>query len=144
STVNIANFYHGTTVLLWGMFNDHGVPNKTFYTFKAFKALLDTPERVTTGGSDMSGLPAIAGLSHDRTQGTLVISNFGTECNRYNIRLNNMPWKEGVIYEKYVLDKEHDLELVKTETLAGTSAVLPEDVDTPSVCMIRFRAQTSK
>ena len=144
STVNIANFYHGTTVLLWGMFNGHGVPNKTYYTFKAFKSLLDTPERVATGGSDLSGLTAIAGLSQDKTQATLLISNFGTECSHYNIRLNNLPWKEGAIYEKYALDKDHDLDLVKTETLAGTSAVLPEDVEVPSVCLIRLKTSTAK
>ena len=60
STVNIANFYHGTTVVLWGMFNPHGVPNKTYYTFEAFKSLLETPERVATVTSDLSGVTAIA------------------------------------------------------------------------------------
>src|SRR5438132_14271228 len=99
STVNIANFYHGTTVVLWGMFNPHGVPNKTYYTFKAFKSLLDTPERVATGGSNLGGLTAVAGLARDKAHATMLISNFGTECGRYNIRLNNLPWKEGVIYE---------------------------------------------
>ena len=82
----------------------------------------------------------MAGLSQDKTQATLLISNSGTECSHYNIRLNNLPWKEGTIYEKYVVDKNHDLELVKTETLAGTSAALPEDVGVPSVCMIRLKS----
>ena len=74
----------------------------------------------------------------------MLISNFGTECNRYNIHLNNLPWNDGVVYEKYALDKKHDLELVKTETLAGRSVILPEDVDDPSVCMIRLKAITDK
>jgi hypothetical protein len=144
STVNIANFYHGATIVMWGLFNEHGVPKKTYYTFKAFKSLLETPERVATGGSDLSGLAAIAGLSQDKTQATLLISNFGTDCSRYNIRLENLPWKEGVIYEKYALDKNHDLDLVKTETLAGTSVVFPEDVEVPSVCLIRLKANANK
>jgi len=144
STVNIANFYHGTTSLMWGLFNEHGVPKKTYYTFKAFKSLLETPERVATGGFDQSGVAAIAGLSHDKTQATLLISNYGTECSHYSIRLNNLPWKEGVLYEKYVLDKDHELDLVKTETLVGTSVVLPEEVEVPSVCMIRLKASTTK
>ena len=144
STVNIANFYHGTTVVLWGMFNPHGVPNKTYYTFEAFKSLLETPERVATLPSGVPGVTAIGGLSHDKTQATVLISNFGTECNRYNIHLNSLPWDDGVVYEKYVLDEKHDLELVKTETLAGHSVTLPEDVDDPSVCMIRLKAITHK
>jgi beta-xylosidase len=144
STVNIATFYHGTNMGLFGLYNEHGVPKKTYYMFKAFKSLLDTPERVATGGSDQSGLTAIAGLSQDKTQATVLISNFGTEYGRYNIRLKNLPWNEGVTYEKYALDKNHDLDLVKTETLVGTSAVLSEDVDVPSVCLIRLKASSSK
>ena len=68
------------------------------------------------------------------------ISNYGTECIRYKIRLNHLPWKEEVIYEGYVLDQNRDLDLVKTETLAGTSAVIPEDVEVPSACQIRLKA----
>jgi hypothetical protein len=144
TTVNIANFYHGATIVMWGLFNEHGVPKKTYYTFEAFKSLLDTPERVVTGGSDQSSLTAIAGLSHDKTQATLLISNYGTQFGHYNIRLNSLPWKDGVVYEKYILDRSHDLDLVKTETLVGTSAILPEDVEVPSVCMIRLKANTNK
>ena len=144
STVNIATFYEGNTALLFGLFNEHGVPEKTYYTFQAFKSLLETPQRVATGGSDLSGLAAIAGLSQDKSQATLLISNYGTQCSRYNIRLNNLPWKEGVTYEKYVLDKHHDLELVKTQTLAGASVVLPEDVEVPSVCLIRLKARADQ
>jgi hypothetical protein len=144
STVNIATFYEGNTALLFGLFNEHGVPEKTYYTFQAFKSLLETPERVATGGSDLSGLAAIAGLSQDKSQATLLISNYGTQCSRYNIRLDNLPWKEGVTYEKYVLDKNHDLELVKTQTLAGASVILPEDVEVPSVCLIRLKARADQ
>jgi hypothetical protein len=144
STVNLANFYEATTMAMFGMFDEHGVPKKTYYTFKAFKSLLDTPERVVTGGPDQSGLAAIAGLSQDKTQATLLISNYGTACTHYNIQLKKLPWKQGAIYEKYALDKNHDLDLVKTETLVGTSAVLPEDVEVPSVCMVRLKANTTK
>ena len=144
STVNIANFYEGNTALLFGLFNEHGVPKKTYYTFEGFKSLLQTPERVATGGSDQSGLTAIAGLSQDKSQATVLISNYGTACSHYNIRLNNFPWKEGVTYEKYALDKSHDLDLVKTESLVGRSAVLAENVDVPSVSMLRLKASSSK
>lgn len=144
SPVDIANFYHGTTLMRWGLFDGYGVPNKTYYTFKAFKSLLDTPERVSTRGSDPSGLAAMAGLSHDKAQANLLISNYGTGCSQYQIQLSHLPWKEGAIYEKYALDKEHDLELVKRETLAGTSAMLLEGVEVPSVCLIRLKSSSGK
>lgn len=87
---------------------------------------------------------AIAGLSQDKTQATLLISNYGTACTHHNIQLNNPPWKEGVTYDKCALDKNHDLDLVKTETLVGTSVVLPEEVDLSSVCLIRLKASSPK
>ena len=144
STVDIANFYHGATIVMWGLFNEHGVPKKTYYTFESFKSLLETPERVETGGSDQSGLAAIAGVSQDKNQATVLISNYGTACSHYNIRLNNFPWNGEVTYEKYALDKSHDLDLVKTEKLVGRSAVLGEDVELPSVSMLRLKASSSK
>jgi hypothetical protein len=144
STVNIANFYEGNTSLLFGLFNEHGVPERTYYTFQAFKSLLETPERVATGGPDLNGVAAIAGLSHDQAQGTVLISNYGTDCSHYNIQLNNLPWKAGVTYERYALDKNHELELVKTQSLAGTSVALPEDVEVPSVCLIRLKASANQ
>jgi hypothetical protein len=129
---------------MWGLFNEHGVPKKTYYTFESFKSLLETPERVETGGSDQSGLAAIAGLSQDKSQATVLISNYGTTCSHYNIRLNNFPWNGEVTYEKYALDKSHDLDLVKTESLVGRSAVLAEDVEVPSVSMLRLKASSGK
>ena len=99
---------------------------------------------MATGGPDQSGLAAIAGLSQDKSQATVLISNYGTTCSHYNIRLNNFPWNEGATYEKYALDKSHDLDLVKTESLAGRSAMLAEDVEIPSVSMLRLKAKSSK
>jgi hypothetical protein len=129
---------------MWGLFNEHGVPKKTYYTFKSFKSLLETPERVATGGSDQSGLAAIAGVSQDKRQATVLISNYGTACTHYNIRLENFPWTEEVTYQKYALDKSHDLDLVKTESLVGRSAVVGEDVELPSVSMLRLKASSGK
>ena len=45
--VDAANFYTAE-VQMFGMFNLNGVPRKSFYAFKAFRALLDTPRRVQT------------------------------------------------------------------------------------------------
>ena len=74
----------------------------------------------------------------------MLISNYGTTCSHYNIHLNNFPWNGEVTYEKYALDKSHDLDLVKTETLFGTSAILPEAAEVPSVSMIRLEVNTSE
>ena len=140
STVAIADFYCGTNLFWGGLFDEYAVPLKPYFTFKAFKFLLGTPERLTVSGSDHSGFAAIAGLSKDKSKATILISNFGTQDNHYNISLRELPWKKPFTYEKYAVDSRHDLELVKSEKLSPGTRTMSEDVETPSVCLIRLRS----
>jgi xylan 1,4-beta-xylosidase len=143
TAVYTANFYHGATIVMWGMFNENGVPHKTYYAFKAFHFLLETPARVRAVSSQGSGLTEIAGLSPDRTEATVLVSNYGTQRHQYDVRLENLPWKHGAVYKTYILDRDRNLALVGTETLAGSSTSLHEVVEAPSVCVIRLRAAQS-
>jgi hypothetical protein len=130
--VGIANRYSGTTLVTWDIFDVHGVRQKNYYSFRAFRLLLDTPQRVDTGAAEINGMTALAGLSKDKTQANLLLSNFGTTCSSYNIELGHLPWGQPTTYEKRVVDESNDLDLVKTETLTGTAAALLEDVEVPS------------
>jgi hypothetical protein len=40
--------------------------------------------------------------------------------------------------EKYAVDIRHDLDLVKSERLSPGTLAISEDVETPSVCLIRL------
>jgi hypothetical protein len=99
-SMEMADFYQGTTRNWGGLFDEFGVPCKPYFTFKAFKFLLDTPERVATLGSDDKGFAVIAGLSKEKSEATVLISNFGTQHNRYDIAFHGLPWKETFTYEK--------------------------------------------
>ena len=68
-------------------------PKKPFYSFKAFSELLGTPQRVFTAGSDHEGFTVIAGLSPDKSQATVLISNFAHGPRRYALALKNLPWE---------------------------------------------------
>ncbi len=47
--VDVANYYDGQPMALYcGIFDYHGVPQKTYRAFRAFKMLLSCPERVAT------------------------------------------------------------------------------------------------
>jgi hypothetical protein len=140
STVAIADFYQGTNLFWGGLFDPYGVPRKPYFTFKAFKFLLGTPQRVTTSGTDHNGFAVIAGLSNAKSEATVLISNFGAQDNHYNLSLRNLPWKGPVTYEKYTIDDRHDLDLIKTDKLRPGTVTVSEDVETPSVCLIQLRA----
>jgi len=140
STVALADFYQGTNLFWGGLYDEFGVPRKPFFTFKAFKFLLDTPQRVSASGSGQNGFATIAGLSDDKSEATILISNFGTHYNHYNLSLRGLPWKTSFVYEKYMIDSHHDLDLIRSEKFEHGTATVSEDVETPSVCLIRLRS----
>jgi hypothetical protein len=139
SSVAIADFYQGTNMFWGGLFDEFGVPFKAYFAFKAFKTLLATPQRVSVTGSDVNGVAAIAGLSADQSEATILISNFGTHCHQYHLTLRGLPWKGPFTYEKYAVDGHHNLDLIKSEKVTSTTLTTAEDVETPSVCLLRLR-----
>jgi len=139
TTVAMADFYQGTNMFWGGLFDEFGVPNKAYFTFKAFRFLLATPQRVSVAGSDPDGLTVIAGLSKDQSEATILISNFGTQYRRYDLALRGLPWKRPYLYEKYIVDGHHDLDLVKSEKISAQALTTSEEVEIPSVCLLRLR-----
>lgn len=139
TTVAIADFYQGTNMFWGGLFDEFGVPYKAYFTFKAFKFLLATPQRVSVTGSDLNGIAVIAGLSRDKSEATILISNFGTPYNHYDLVLRGLPWEGSFIYEKYTVDGHHDLDLIKSEKINSKTLTTAEDVEAPSVCLLRLK-----
>jgi xylan 1,4-beta-xylosidase len=139
TTVAIADFYQGTNMFWGGLYDEFGVPFKPYFTFKAFRFLLATPQRVSVAGSDPNGIAAIAGLSRDKSEATILISNFGTQVKHYDLVLRGLPWAGPFTYEKYIVDGHHDLDLVKSEKLSARTLTRMEDVEAPSVCLLRLR-----
>jgi hypothetical protein len=139
STVAIADFYQGTSMFWGGLFDEYGVPVKPYYTFKAFRILLGAPQRVATSISDHSGFAVLAGLSRQKSEAAILISNFGTQDHHYSLSLRNLPWKSASAYEQYAIDGHHNLDLIKSAILNPGTA-LSADGETPSVCLIRLKA----
>lgn len=139
SPPGIATFYRGDTWEWGGLFNRNGIPRKAYYAFKAFRMLLNTPIRVFCNGSNEKGLAVIAGLSEVSRTATILISNFDHhEFNSYDIRIKDLPWEGQTRYEVYILDSNYNLEPVKNEESNSPSFSILEDVEVPSVCLIRL------
>jgi hypothetical protein len=144
TSVDIADYYQGTTMWWGGLFDQFGVPRKPYYIFKAFKYLLDDPERVRVTPLKPAGVAAIAGLSRDKTQAAILITNFGTNVDDYKIIVRKLPWKRSTYLEKYVLDNNHNLDITERTILNRRVGKFSVKAKVPSVCLIRLiRSSTS-
>jgi hypothetical protein len=138
TTVAVADFYQGTNMFWGGLFDEYGVPYKPYFTFKAFRLLLATPERVKVTGSGLGGIAVLAGLSRRKQEATILLSNFGTRQDHYDLALRGLPWSGPLVCDQYRVDRRHDLDLVQSQQLSSTTLVVP-GVEVPSVCLLRLR-----
>jgi len=107
-----------------GLFYDDGTYKKPAYTYLAHRWLLDTPLRLATTGSDTAGYTVLAGKSTAGDAVTVVISDLQSSDTGYALTVGNLPWgSQPFLYQRYLLDAAHDLELVETEILSGGNPV---------------------
>jgi len=136
---DIATFYRGDTWSWGGLFDQSGVPHKAYYSFKAFKVLLETPNRVLCTGTDRKGFATIAGVSHDNKTVMILISNYDSEFNGYRLEVKNLPWEAGRSRcELYVIDSKNNLDLVKSETYYATSLEIEQGMESQAIHLVRL------
>ena len=131
--------YYSADFKDFGLFTRHGVPKKTFYAFKAFKALLDTPLRVEARGSESGRLAVAAGMARDKASATLLASNLRSAQDKVTLAVKNLPWGGPAAYEVFILDAARDLEKVRAGTSPAGDFTLSEDLKPPGVCLITLR-----
>lgn len=139
SPVDVANFYVGDTIR-WGLFDQHGAPNKTYYAFLAFARLLAASRRVAADGAG-DGFALCAGLAADGRRATVLVSNFQAEQPIYDIVLQGIPWDGPTRCETFLLDADHDLECVCVEQVSGHTVSLRKRVPAPSVMLLQLIAE---
>jgi len=136
--LDMANFYTGDNGC-WGLFNVFGVPKKTYYAFRAFKALVDHPTRVAVDGSMPGALNAAAGLSKDGRELALVVSNFKSADRRIEVVLHDLPWTGPSASELLLLDQSRNLERVRKEEHHGRIVRIAQDLPAPGVLLVYVR-----
>jgi len=134
--VDVANFYTGE-IQGFGLFNFHGVPNKSFYAFKAFKELLDTPVRVAV--KSQARLAICAGLSHNQSEASILLSNFDLGDQEIELGAKRLPWDGPTLCSFYIVDAEHDFTKAREVTQPADKCKLVFDLKAPSVCLIKLR-----
>lgn len=132
--ITTANYYTGE-VQGFGLFDIDGTPKQTFFAFKAFRELLDTPVRFTIPNEN--GFACLAGLSTNRTRATVLLSNFDSADRVVTLTLSHVPWNGTVRYELLSVT-EDGLSVVRKGSLASASKVVKVDLPMPGVLLLRL------
>ena len=135
--LDMANFFHGE-VGGFGLFNENGVPLKTFHAMRAFRELLDAPQRVATTGTIPDQLTLSAGLSPDRHQATILLSHTGHGESLQRIELRHLPWRDSTTHEIRLLDADRNLETAERGTNVAIGAIEVR-LKSPAVALITLR-----
>jgi hypothetical protein len=140
--VNMANYYTAE-IQMFGMFNFNGVPQKTFYAFKAFRALLDTPRRVKTPPCESGRIALCAGINIESTQAAVLLSNFDQTGVLPELAVRNLPWSAATRFELYLVDGKTDFQLAQEGTLSTDGRLTMVQLKPPSVALVKLFPVTS-
>jgi len=135
--VDMANYYTAE-VQMFGMFNLNGVPQKTFYAFRAFRALLDTPQRALAPPCEAGKVAVCAGLNSEGTRASVLLSNFATPAGPFELRLGQLPWTSPVEFELYLVDDSHDYQLARRGTLGSDGRLALPELQPASVVLVKL------
>ena len=135
--VDAANFYTAE-VQMFGMFNLNGVPRKTFYAFKAFRTVLDTPRRVRTAPCEAGRVAVCAGLNSASTRAAILLSNFDTAGAGPDLVLRALPWNTATAYELYLVDARSDFQLARRGTLGADGRLAVPELKAPAVALLKL------
>ena len=135
--VDMANFYTAE-VQMFGMFNFNGVPQKTFYAFKAFRAVLDTPRRVQTPNCEAGHVAVCAGLNAGNSRAAILLSNFNTPDGVSALAARQLPWDAPTAFELYLVDGKNDFQLARRGTLGADGRVALAELLAPAVALLKL------
>jgi hypothetical protein len=126
---------------MFGMFNFSGVPQKNFYAFKAFRALLDTPQRVWTPPGKAGQVAICAGLDSAKSRAGILLSNFDTTNGVPELVIRGLPWTLPARYELFLVDARRNLELVRHGALDAEGRLLLPELKAPAVGLLKLSPQ---
>mgnify|MGYP000454061899 CR=1 FL=1 len=129
--VDVANFYTGE-IQGFGLFNFHGVPQKNYYAFLAFRRLLDTPVRLDVSAVPR-GMTALAGRHPTRPALGVFVSNFNQPAEEITLRFPGLPWGQEAEWQWRVVDANSNLEVRARGKIQAQDASLSLKLPAPSV-----------
>ena len=125
----------------FGLFTQHGEPKKTYYAMLAFRQLLETPQRVATSGTIAGEVNAMAGMNSDKSELTLLVSNYKARHERFSIELKSLPWRGQTQVQCSQLNAHLNLEPITPPTMSDDHK-LTLALPAPAVAVIKFTPAT--
>ncbi len=116
--VDVCNLFHGE-VGGFGLFNENGVPLKSYHALRAFRALQEMPHRAEARGAVPGRLAIAAGLSPAGSEAVVAISNFRHRASNFVLKCRGFPWLGQTIYEIRLLDDRTSFEPVARGALSS-------------------------
>lgn len=135
--VDVANFFHGE-LGAFGLFTEHGVPQKSWQALRAFQALVKTPRRVETKGAVPGKLAIGAGLSTDGHQAGVLISNFADPREQIALHWKELPWTGATTVEIHTVSGERDYGSVLTHKVDANTTSLSLTLKAPALALVRL------
>lgn len=137
--VDVANYYCADYYNALSMFDVFGIPRKVYYAFKGFNQLMKTPDRVQTKILTKDTTVAIlAGISENKQDASVFVSNFTKDARQYNISLKNFMQAGTIDAEIYMVDKKRNLDLVERRKIAVNSIPLKLTLPANAVCLVKL------
>ena len=134
--IDVANYYWVFGGWPSGLVDLYGVRLKTYHAFKAFRALLDTPNRVRTTVTDPhTGYALLAGVA-DEPRAEVLLANCRARESDFVVAPVNWPWSGGAVCKRYLLDYDRDLTLVGQSILDENNPTVNLCVAAPAVCRL--------
>ena len=115
-----------------------GKPKICAWAFAAWKEMLETPDRLAATGTDQAGYAVLAGRDADGRRVRVLVSDFQSGYDGFNLRVENLPWGDDVEFTvtRRLLDADRRLETVEETTGRGRVLALERPMTAPCVCLI--------
>jgi hypothetical protein len=122
------------------LFTHDGIYKTPALIYKAMHYLIrDTPIRLTTPIMDASnGITYLAGISEDKSNITVLISNFEAEDMEYTLNIENIPWNSSYRVLHYLIDDETHLEITEDMNSDSSAFSLTKTIETSTVNLFRL------
>lgn len=122
------------------LFTYKGVYKRSALTYLVLKNVIqDTPLRLSTPTMNAStGLTYLTGISEDRTNLSILVSNFDADDTEYTLELSHLPWGAPYTVAHYVIDEAHHLEIENKTTVDTSNYTSTQTLASNSVHFYRF------
>lgn len=138
--VDVCCFYQGGAGA-FGLTDEFGVPEKTYYAQLAFRELLRTPARSQVTVAAPGAVAACAGIAADGRSVTVLIAKAAGNSSAYEVQLSGIPWSGPTRCDVRLLDGAHDLASVSSGDRLGQDGLLAVPWAGPCVVTISLRPE---